>query len=173
MSAMASQITSLTIVYSSVCSHANQRKHQSSASLAFVRGIHRWPVNSPHKVQWCRKCFHLMMSSYAVCNQSVSLPGYCAILMFVLQTLGGNLVVSNVNTTQQGCLYDAGVHFWNALYYWQKCLWWGDKLTLKSLATRVVFRKWLCCVGQIFCVTFQRIPINNKSAFVQAVNYHK
>ena len=48
MSAMASQITSLTIVYSIVYSGANQRKHQSSASLVFVRGIHRWPVNSPH-----------------------------------------------------------------------------------------------------------------------------
>ena len=49
MSAMASQITSLTIVYSIVYSGADQRKHQSSASLAFVRGIHRWLVNSPHK----------------------------------------------------------------------------------------------------------------------------
>ena len=41
MGAMASQITSLTIVYSTVCSDADQIKHQSSASLAFVRGIHR------------------------------------------------------------------------------------------------------------------------------------
>ena len=49
MSMMASQITSLTIVYSTVYSGADQRKHQSSASLAFVWGIHRWPVNSPHK----------------------------------------------------------------------------------------------------------------------------
>ena len=40
------QITSLTIVYSTVYSGADQRKHQSFASLAFVRGIHRWPVNS-------------------------------------------------------------------------------------------------------------------------------
>ena len=48
MSAMASQITSPTIVYSNVYSVADQRKHHSSASLAFVRGIHRWPVNSPH-----------------------------------------------------------------------------------------------------------------------------
>ena len=46
---IASQITSLTIVYSTVYSDADQRKHQSSASLAFVRGIHRGPVNSPHK----------------------------------------------------------------------------------------------------------------------------
>ena len=44
MSAMASQITSVSIVYSSVCSGADQRKHQSFASLAFVRGIHRRPV---------------------------------------------------------------------------------------------------------------------------------
>ena len=49
MSAMASQITRLTIVYSVVYSVADQRKHYSSASLAFVRGIHRWPMNSPHK----------------------------------------------------------------------------------------------------------------------------
>ena len=48
MSAMASQINCLTIVYSSVYSGADQRKHQSSASLAFVRGIHRSPVNSPN-----------------------------------------------------------------------------------------------------------------------------
>ena len=57
MSAMASQITSLTIVYSTVFSGADQRKHQSSASLAFVRGIHRWPLNSPHKGPATRKMF--------------------------------------------------------------------------------------------------------------------
>ena len=49
MGAMASQITSLTIACSTVYSGTDQRNHQSSASLAFVRGIHRWPVNSPHK----------------------------------------------------------------------------------------------------------------------------
>ena len=64
MSAMASQITSLTILYSVVYSNGDQRKHQSSASLAFVRGIHRWPVNSPHKWPVTRKCFHLMTSSW-------------------------------------------------------------------------------------------------------------
>ena len=49
MGAIASQSTGLTIVYSTVYSGADQRKPQSSASLAFVQGIHRWPVNSPHK----------------------------------------------------------------------------------------------------------------------------
>ena len=57
MSLMASQITSLTIVYSTVYLGADQRKHQSSASLAFVRGIHRGPVNSPHKWPVTRKMF--------------------------------------------------------------------------------------------------------------------
>ena len=72
MGAIASQIISLTIVYSTVYSDADQRKYQSSASLAFVRGIHRWPVNSPHKwpvtrkmfpfhdVSWHRLCFALL-----------------------------------------------------------------------------------------------------------------
>ena len=55
--AMASQITSLTIVYSTVYSDADQRQHESSASLAFVRGIHRWPVNSPHNWRVTRKIF--------------------------------------------------------------------------------------------------------------------
>ena len=57
MGPMASLITSLTSVYSIVHSGADQRKHQSSASLAFVRGIHRRPVNSPHKWPVTRKMF--------------------------------------------------------------------------------------------------------------------
>ena len=65
MGAMASQITSLTIVCSTVYSGADQRKYQGSASLAFVRGIHRWPVNSPHKWPVTRKMFpfdHVIMN---------------------------------------------------------------------------------------------------------------
>ena len=57
MTSMASQITSLAIFCSTVYSGADQRKHQSSASLAFVRGIHRGPVNSPHKWPVTRKMF--------------------------------------------------------------------------------------------------------------------
>ena len=57
ISAMASQIISLTIIYSTVDSGADQRKHQSSASLAFVRGIQRWPMKSPHKGPVTRKLF--------------------------------------------------------------------------------------------------------------------
>ena len=57
MGMMASQNTSLTIVYLTIHSGADQRKHQSSASLAFVRGIHRWPVSSPHRWPVTRNMF--------------------------------------------------------------------------------------------------------------------
>ena len=57
MSMMVCQITSVSIVCLTICSGADQRKHQSSVSLAFVRGIHRWPVNSPHKGPVRRKMF--------------------------------------------------------------------------------------------------------------------
>ena len=73
MTTIASQITSLTVVYSTVYSDAAQRKHQNSASLAFVWGIHRdrW---IPHtKGQLRRKCFHLMTSS---CSETVNFVKY-------------------------------------------------------------------------------------------------
>ena len=57
MSAMASQISSISIVWSTVCSGADQIKHQSSASLAFARGIHQWPENSHHTEPVTRKMF--------------------------------------------------------------------------------------------------------------------
>ena len=68
MGAMASQITSLTIVYPTIYSGADQSKHQSSASLAFVWGIHRGPVKSPHKWPATRKMFpfdDVIMMKYA------------------------------------------------------------------------------------------------------------
>ena len=64
MTTIASQITSLTVVYSIVYSGADQRKHQSSASLAFVRGIHRDRWIPRTKGQLRGKCFHLMTSSW-------------------------------------------------------------------------------------------------------------
>ena len=57
MSAMASHIGSLTIVYSIVYSSADQRIHQSFASLPSVWGIHRWPVHFPHKGPVTRNIF--------------------------------------------------------------------------------------------------------------------
>ena len=80
MCTMASLITGLSNVYSTICSGAVQRKHQSSASLAFVRGIHRSPVNSPHKgpvtqnvFNWWRndamnQCFRNYVCNYLLCS---------------------------------------------------------------------------------------------------------
>ena len=83
---MASQITSVSIVYSTVCSGVDQRKHQSSTSLVIVRGIQRWPVNSPHKgpvtqkifpfddvIMWCQS--HLSVYTCRVMPQSHHTPG--------------------------------------------------------------------------------------------------
>ena len=67
MGAMASQITSLIIVYSTVYSGTDQRQHKSSASLAFVWEIHRWPVNFPHKGPVTRKTFDDVII-FIVCN---------------------------------------------------------------------------------------------------------
>ena len=73
---MTSQITSLTIVYSTVYSGADQRKHQSSASLAFVRGIHRGPVNSSHKWPVRRKMFPFDDVIVSIITDAQS-PGPC------------------------------------------------------------------------------------------------
>ena len=88
ISAIASQITSLTIVYSTVYSGAEQRKHHSSASLAFVPGIHRWPVNSPHKGPITRIMFpfddvimNLVITVFAdVLTPNVTRPSASAVL---------------------------------------------------------------------------------------------
>ena len=70
---MASQITSLTVVYSTVYSDADQRKHQSSASLAFVWGSHRDRWIPRTKGQLRGKCFHLMTSSFSYWDQWIYL----------------------------------------------------------------------------------------------------
>ena len=67
MTTMASQITSLTVVYLTVYSAADQRKHQSAVSLAFVWGIHRDRWIPCTKGQLHGKCFHLMTSSCTKC----------------------------------------------------------------------------------------------------------
>ena len=83
MYTMASQITSLTIVYSTVYSGADQRKHQRSVSLAFVRGIHRGPVNSSHKWPVTRKMFpfdDVIMNLHGCDIDNISVYGYGNVL---------------------------------------------------------------------------------------------
>ena len=94
MGAMASLITSLTIVYSTVYSNTEQRKHQSSAPLAFVWGIHRGPVNSPHKWPVTRKMFPF---------DGVIMTSFHVILWQVWPTLSIKLVWKNVTSDLRVC----------------------------------------------------------------------
>ena len=83
MTMLASQITSLTIVYSIVYSGVNQRKHQSSASLAFVREIHRGPVNFPHKWPVTRKMFpfdDVIMDLHDISDDTVTFRCYLLVV---------------------------------------------------------------------------------------------
>ena len=90
MGAVASLITNLTIVYSSVYSGADQWKHQSSTSLAFVRGIHRRPVNSPHKWPVTRKIFSFdeVIMFHWVCMRIAIIK---ITVIWLFQTLHGSL----------------------------------------------------------------------------------
>ena len=104
MGVMASQVTSLTMVYSTVYWGADQRRHQNSASLAFVRGIHRGPVNSPHKGSVTRKMFPFddVIMAYSLDEEA----GMCNGLLLVKSTLisfvsifrfDGSFVYSNLD----------------------------------------------------------------------------
>ena len=76
MGVMASPIIGLAIVYSTVYSGSDQRKHQRSASLAIVLGIHRWPVNSPHKwpVTWKMFLFDDVIMFNIIISIAIFLP---------------------------------------------------------------------------------------------------
>ena len=85
MGSITSQITSPSNVYSTAHSGADQRKHQSSASLAFVQGIHRGPVNSPHKWPVTRKMFPF--------DDAIMIASETAMtIIYVRKTLHGALV---------------------------------------------------------------------------------
>ena len=97
---MASQITSLAVVYSTVYSDADQRKHQSSASLAFVRRIHRDRWIPRTKGQLRGKCFHLVTSSWALTISDGLVPAHTS---------------ADTTMTKFGSIYEAGI--WRASWY--------------------------------------------------------
>ena len=97
MTTIASLITSLAVVYSAVYSDADQRKHQSSASLAFVWGIHRDRWIPRTKGQLRGKCFHLMTSSW----------GRDAGCMYTLYMFG---IKTGSNLTNWICIIGTGLH---------------------------------------------------------------
>ena len=98
MRPMASQISSLT--YSGV----NQTKYQSSESLAFVRGIHRWPVNSPHKGPVTRKIFpfdDVIMRLQEMSERLACISGYVLILLYYLRRVSRHDICSMFRFVQQ------------------------------------------------------------------------
>ena len=112
MNTMASQITNLEIVYSTVYSGAYQRKHQSSASLAFVRGIHRWPVNSSHKWPVTRKMFPF---DDVIMNSCINISAWmhdCLLewLKFTYRYIDISVVTSYLNILNQGWYYSTFQH---------------------------------------------------------------
>ena len=116
MGSMAFQITSLAIVYPTIYSDVDQRKHQSSASLAFVRGFHRGPVNSPHKWPVTRKMFPfddvIMLMALEVVDWQLLMPP--ATMKRSVWPLGLNTLRSRSNG-----LYFADDNF-NCIFYWMK-----------------------------------------------------
>ena len=141
MSTMASQITSLAIVYSSVYSGSDQRKHQISASLALVRGIHRSPVNSPHKGQWRGKYFHSVTSTWWFCRD-FSLSCFSVVLQ--LHTAICRLAISNWPPLEHVIICDEPIS-WSSMdeYRYRLCIrHWKPELammlTLSSGVTQVV-----------------------------------
>ena len=123
MSAMVSQITSLMTVNSMVYSGAGQRKHQSSASLAFVRGIHRWPVNSPHKRPVTRRMFSF---------DDVSMLGSAGLLPLFTRRFHTEIFMRPVSKFSNTCIDDSSV--FNSLHainlVW---LLWRNRLSIISV----------------------------------------
>ena len=111
MGMMASQITSLTIVYSTVYSGTDQRKHQSSAPLAFVWGIHRSPVNSPHKWPVTRKMFPFddVIMRQAICNQQ---QGDSTVTLYHLNYIYGSYIFRYCQQTNCSWLLRKSVTRW-------------------------------------------------------------
>ena len=119
MGAIASQITGLTTVYSTVYSDGDQRKHQSSASLAFVWGIHRGPVNSSHKWPVTRKMFPfddvimltiILYASKRSCNVILMRQAYLRLLgalTNITQHMTGCLLITSLSCIQRWAIVKA------------------------------------------------------------------
>ena len=118
MGAIASQITSFTIVYSTVYSDADERKHQSSASLAFVWGIHRGRVNSPHKWTVTRKMFPFD-DVIMICTVLVPYTGM-QVNLFIVPDNTDKLTTGTVSLRKTSHVYWVAIDIVN----WQRTLQW-------------------------------------------------
>ena len=138
MGSIASQITSLPFVYSAVYSGGDQRKHQISASLAFVRGFHGWSVISPQKWSIMRKCFHLMTSSSVLCVH-LSAFEYAGEGESQRETGRGE----SIGIKMFGMLHRLGGWIWEGKIYpvfvlWLVCIWFSENLISNSHGFSVI-----------------------------------
>ena len=141
MSVMVSQMTGVSIVYSTVGSGKDQSKHQSSASLAFVMGIHWGPVNSSHKGPVTPKMFpfdDVSMHHFMVALESANVQ-YPAETDFTISGIWFDGVLSGDNKQTMHCTINSsppgqnGRHFTNVfircifvnenLVFWLKFHW--------------------------------------------------
>ena len=117
MGTIASQITTLMIVYSTVYSDADQRKSQSSAPLAFLRGIHRRPVNSPHKWPVPRKMFPFD-------DVIIVMLG---VLLFIMESTLDNQRINSSLPRRNGCHFADDVFKYiflnDSSWFWLKIHW--------------------------------------------------
>ena len=97
MSAMSFRITGVSIVCSAVCSGSHQIQHKRSASLAFVRGIHRWPMDSPHKGPVTRKMFPF--------DYVIMMPTGVTTSVFTVETNIASFVYAAPAPKRLTCLY--------------------------------------------------------------------
>ena len=154
MSMIASQITGVSIVCTTVCSGTNQRNHQSSISLAFVRGIHWWPVNSPCKGPVTGKMFPfdnviMLVMLYVTWVNIGSSNGFCIIQCWLMMN-GVLLKSSKTNFTGTALDFDSNnqyekytstvIHLslrgqWVLLYF--KC--WSTDMSLSVISTAQFF----------------------------------
>ena len=145
MGMMASQIISVSKVYLTVYSGADQRKHQSSASLAFVWEIHWWPVNSPHKWSVTLKMFPfddvIMPFSESASHKSCS----CFVLLcFVVNQW---VILTHIC---QGYFTRPGRIMWINSLAPRRCM---------SISQYVIFK---CFVVSYVWDTFCEIALNNR-----------
>ena len=118
MGEIASQITSITIVYSTVYSDVDQRKHQSSASLAFVRGIHRGPVNFPAQMASNAENVFIWWRHHAVMDQRKMLVW--PLILCSASNVAGN-PFSHTSGPQQNGQYFSGDIF-NCVFVNKNCV---------------------------------------------------
>ena len=102
MSAMTSQITRLTIAYSTVYLGTDQRKHQRFPSLVFVKGIYRIPMNSPHEGPVTRKMFPFDDVIMTFAFTGVSLPVNVGVQFQEVTTQGPTTKPDRVVVTEPG-----------------------------------------------------------------------